>query len=215
MWAPLRIRPFRDLNKPEQVEIPQPNPPGEPDFPRKSQPGKCAQLSWVRGFPGRFPFLDPFENVSRWGWGRSVQTRHHLGPERIPAEGLCRAVLEVPRGQRNDHFSKEHPPGECAQVPHGHLQPPGHQLGRLHLVLQGGTETVSLGSRGRTPRPPGPPSRGLSGSADGCPEERSVRIGFESLSCHVALFSNLAEDGSSTRNLTPASCPACCEPPVC
>ena len=73
--------------------------------------------------------------------------RAHLGPERIPAEGLRCSVFEVPRGQRDYHFSKKHPPGEHAQVPHGHLQLPAGQPGQLHLVLRRRAETVSLGSQ--------------------------------------------------------------------
>lgn len=78
----------------------------------------------------------PEESSHDGSWVAQPHTRRHLGPQGIPAEGLCCAVFEVPRGQRDDHFSKKHPPGKRAQVPHGHLQPPGHQLGRLHLVLQ-------------------------------------------------------------------------------
>lgn len=109
------------------------------------------------------------------GGGRSVQARHHLGPERIPAEGLCRAVFEVPRGQRNDHFSKKHPPGECAQVPHGHLQPPGHQLGRLHLVLQSGTGASAWAPRATLPGRPGLPPAGSAGARADVP--RSALLG--------------------------------------
>lgn len=64
------------------------------------------------------------------------QTRHHLGPKWIPTERPCRIVLKIPCGQRNNDFSKEHPSSQCAQVPYRDLQLPGHQLDRVHLILQ-------------------------------------------------------------------------------
>lgn len=163
---------FGPLNKPAQVRLPQHNP-AQRAWPWPLLPGSSyCGVPGGRGSPCPrsqasrvgFLFSDPFEKgVGFSGVGVEVgaaqsQTRPHLGPERVPAEGLCRAVFKVPRGQRNNHFSKKRPPGEGAQVPYRHLQPPGPQLGRLHLVLQRRREMVGLAPRPAAPSPrrPGP-----------------------------------------------------------